>query len=183
MYVCTLEVSNCYVCLYFGGSELLCMFVLWRFWIVMYVCTLEVSPRKLQNRTLPKPPWKRTPRDRLGTFFALSCRGVHGDGLPSQKLSVLEHQDHTSIHTYLLNKWSIQTFRHLEGRIEMYVKPYLLDKTHAFGAKHTYIHFRNGYFCMTHPTRNHRYLPSKNGKPSTNQKRIVTWPCMYGGMR
>ena len=39
MSVCTLDVLNCYVCLYFGCSELLCMFVIWMFRIVnCYVC-------------------------------------------------------------------------------------------------------------------------------------------------
>ena len=45
------------------------------------------------------------------------------------------------IHTYKQPKqFTIQTFRQLKGRITLYVKPYLLDKTHAFWAKHTYIH-------------------------------------------
>ena len=56
------------------------------------------GPRKPQNETLPKPPWKPTPGDRLGTFFALSCGGVHGMADPRKNWAFWSTR---TIHPYI----------------------------------------------------------------------------------
>ena len=77
---------------------------------------------------------------------------------------------HTYKHTYLLNKWSIRTFDTLKSIISLYGKTYLHDIYHGFRTKHTYIHFKNGYFLWPPIPRNHGKYHAKTENPQTNNK-------------
>ena len=73
-------------------------------------------------------------------------------------------------HPNILIKVTIQTFRHLKGRITLYVKPYSLDKTHAIRGIHTYIHFKSEHFWPYLHFRILGIYRQKNGKPSKTSK-------------
>ena len=128
------------------------------------------EPRKPQNRTLPKRSLKTYEFRSFGGVF---CFFVWGATRRWPTIVKTERFGAPGpyIHTYKQPKqFTIQTFRHLKGRKTMYVKPYLHDIYHGFRTKHTYIHFKNGYFLRPPIPRNHGKYHAKIEKHPKNIK-------------
>ena len=72
--------------------------------------------------------------------------------------NVLWRFDQLLMHIYRIPPYihghaTIRTFDALKSKICLYVKPYLHDIYNGFRTKHTYIHFKIGYFSYRHFSR------------------------------